>query len=208
MHDLDKYLDDPNVRAFLEVIKDAEGTSKANDPYSVFGGSVKNQLESLDKTPSFTKWGFKQTDGKKNRSSATGAYQFIAPTWRELQKQYGFDDFTPRTQDLGAIALLQKNGALPYILSGDFNTAVKKANGTWASLPGSPHAQRTRDMAYVQRSLSKHLGEPVVLAEDEKDDESPKERPLTEQKPQITQVRGSWIKRTISKVAEFFRRKT
>lgn len=208
MHDLDKYLDNQNVKAFLEVIKDAEGTSRAKDPYRVFGGGVKNQLENLDKTPDFNKWDFKQTDGKKNRSSATGAYQFISSTWKDLQKQYGFEDFTPRTQDLGAIALLQKSGALPHILAGDFQLAIDKANKTWASLPGSPYAQRTRGMDFVQRSLSKHLGEPVVITENKKENESPKDIPLTETQPQKPQVRGSWIKRIISKVAGFFQRKT
>lgn len=204
-HNLDQYLENPNVRAFLAVIRDTEATSKGNDPYRVFGGSSKNQLESLDKTPDFKSWGFTQTDGKKNRSTATGAYQFLSSTWKELQKQYGFEDFTPRTQDLGAIALLQKNGALPFILSGDFDTAVKKANKTWASLPGSPYAQRTKDMTYVKHALERHLGEPVVLNDIKEEDSSPKPQAPTNYPSRAEQNLTQRIKTLWAKVTGFFR---
>lgn len=158
--ELERHLANPNVQAFLGMLRDAEGTSKGANPYAVYGGNAKNQLQSLD-TPTFSSWGFKQTDGKKNTSTATGAYQFLRGTWNNLQKQYGFKDFQPHTQDLAAVALLKQNGALQHIVNGNFNTAVQKANKTWASLPGSPYAQKTRDTEYIQKSLSRYLGQPV-----------------------------------------------
>lgn len=160
---LENYLEDKNVQAFLALIRDTEGTAKGADPYRVYGGSAKNQIKDLSK-PDFKRWGFTQTDGKKNTSSASGAYQFLERTWNGLAKEYGLTDFSPRSQDLGAIALLKQSGALDSIVKGDFDTAVKKANRTWASLPGSPYAQHTRSNDYVAQSLAKHLGEDVDLA--------------------------------------------
>lgn len=159
---LENYLEDKNVQAFLALIRDTEGTAKGADPYRVYGGSAKNQIKDLSK-PDFKRWGFTQTDGKKNTSSASGAYQFLERTWNGLAKEYGLTDFSPRSQDLGAIALLKQSGALDSIVKGDFDTAVKKANRTWASLPGSPYAQHTRSNDYVAQSLAKHLGEDVDL---------------------------------------------
>lgn len=161
--ELESYLDNKNVQAFLGLIRDTEGTAKGADPYRVYGGSAKNQIKDLSK-PDFKRWGFTQTDGKKNTSSASGAYQFLERTWNGLAKQHGLKDFSPRSQDLGAIALLKQSGALDAIIKGDFDTAVKKANRTWASLPGSPYAQHTRSNEYVANSLAKHLGEDVDLA--------------------------------------------
>lgn len=159
---LENYLEDKNVQAFLALIRDTEGTAKGADPYRVYGGSPKNQIKDLSK-PDFKRWGFTQTDGKKNTSSASGAYQFLERTWNGLAKEHGLTDFSPRSQDLGAIALLKQSGALDSIVKGDFDTAVKKANRIWASLPGSPYAQHTRSNDYVAQSLAKHLGEDVDL---------------------------------------------
>lgn len=160
---LEQYLDNPNVQAFLSMLRDAEGTAQTGDPYRTrFGGAIDEKLD-LNGYPTFVKKEFTQTDGKKNKSGATGAYQFLEKTWKGLANEYGFDDFSPRTQDLGAIALLKQNGALPHILNGDFSKAVQKSNSTWASLPGSPYAQHTRSMDFVNNSLSKGLGQPVTV---------------------------------------------
>lgn len=179
--ELESYLDNKNVQAFLGLIRDTEGTAKGADPYRVYGGSTKNQIKDLSK-PDFKRWGFTQTDGKKNTSSASGAYQFLERTWNGLAKQHGLTDFSPRSQDLGAIALLKQSGALDAILKGDFDTAVKKANRTWASLPGSPYAQHTRSNDYVAQSLAKHLGEDVDLAKYKMPvgGENPKQKALTQ----------------------------
>lgn len=173
--ELEKYLTNPNVQAFLGLLRDTEGTAKGKDPYRVYGGSPNKQLADLSKAPDFQQWSFKQTDGKSNSSSATGAYQFLGRTWNALAKQYGLTDFTPKSQDIAAVALLAQNGSLNDIVNGDFASAVQKSNKTWASLPGSPYNQHTRSMEYVQNSLSKHLGEPVALGKYEAPDPKPKQ---------------------------------
>lgn len=160
--ELEPYLNDRRVNAYLNMLMDAEGTSKYANPYATAGGG-KIVLNDLSKSGGFPKWGFTQTDGKKNTSSAAGAFQFLNSTYDDLRRQgYEVNDFQPRTQRLAAIALLKQNGALPHIVNGDFNTAIKKSAGTWASLPGSPYAQKTRDTKFVQQSLQKHLNDPSL----------------------------------------------
>ena len=46
---LENYLEDKNVQAFLALIRDTEGTAKGADPYRVYGGSPKNQIKDLSK---------------------------------------------------------------------------------------------------------------------------------------------------------------
>lgn len=155
------YYNDPRVRAILGVIRDAEGTARYADPYRVAGGG-KVTLSSLN-TPTFHLWNFTDKTGKQDKSSATGAYQFLRNTWGGLQNRYGFTDFSPRTQDLAAIALLKDAGAMPYIQRGDYLGALNSAKRIWASLPGAGYNQAERSLAYLKKSLEKHLGHPVAM---------------------------------------------
>jgi len=69
--------------------------------------------------------------------------------------QYGLNDFSPRNQDLGAVALLAQNGALGDILKGDMTGAVRKSGRTWASLPTAPasYSQPTKSWKTVNKFL-------------------------------------------------------
>lgn len=205
---LAKYLDDKNVQAFLAMLRDAEGTSKTANAYKTrFGGAVDDSL-SYDGQPTFVKKEFTQTNGKKNKSGAVGAYQFIEKTWNGLAKNYGFKDFSPETQDLAAIALLKENGALPYIVRGDFKAAEKRAGKTWASLPSSPYAQHKRSDEFVTNSIAKHLGEePQVEEVQVAETTVPKTKALAEN--QSISQRAVNQKPTLwSRLASIFNRKT
>ena len=148
MADIEQYLNNQNVRKMLDLLAYTEGT-QGNGYYTAFGG---NRLSGLSDHPRYLKT-FRQTDGKTNSTSAAGRYQFLRRTWDGLARQYGLRDFGPRSQDLGAIALLKQNGALPYVLQGNFTQAVARAGGTWASLPTSPHPQPTKSWKKVQAFL-------------------------------------------------------
>lgn len=146
--ELEQALQNPNVRKFLDLLSYTEGT-QGNGYYTAFGGG---RLPNLNDHPRYLKT-FKQTNGKTNKTSAAGRYQFLKGTWDGLAKQYGLRDFSPRSQDVGAVALLAQNGALPHILKGDFAKAVSKSGGTWASLPTSPHPQPTKSWKKVNDFL-------------------------------------------------------
>lgn len=154
---------DPRFRATLGVIRDAEGTSRYGDPYRVAGGG-KATLSQLQ-TPEFKMWGFKDKTGKQDQSSATGAYQFLRSTWGGLANKYGFTDFSPRSQDLAALALLKDAGAFPYIQRGDYLGALHQARKIWASLPGAGYNQKERDRNFLVKSIEKHLGQPLKMHE-------------------------------------------
>lgn len=148
---LKKALNNPNVRKFLDLLAYTEGT-QGNGYHTAFGGG---RLSSLADHPRYLK-SFRQTNGKTNKTSAAGRYQFLKGTWDGLARQYGLTDFGPRNQDLGAVALLAQNGALPYVLKGDWNNAVAKSGRTWASLPTSPHPQPTKSWDKVNQFLGNH----------------------------------------------------
>jgi lysozyme len=83
-------------------------------------------------------------------STAAGAYQFIRPTWDRIRAiSPRLPDFSPDSQDIAAIRLLNQIGALALIEAGDIAGAVAKASKTWASLPGSKAQQNPRQMAFI-----------------------------------------------------------
>lgn len=135
---LQQLLNNPNARQMLDIIAKAEGVKHSYN--TMFGNQ---RINSLQSHPNIRK-SFVQTDGKSNVTTAAGRYQFLKGTWDGVARQYGLKDFSPQNQDIAALALMAQNGSLPYVLKGDFQTAVKKSGGTWASLPSSPYAQPKR----------------------------------------------------------------
>src|SRR5690606_26721890 len=93
---------------------------------------------------------FTQTDGKKNSTTAAGRYQFLKGTWDSVSKKYGLTDFSPKNQDLAAVALILGRGALGDVIKGDFTKAVGKLGGEWASLPSSNYAQPKKSWKDIQ----------------------------------------------------------
>lgn len=141
--ELQRILNDPNARQMLDIIAKAEGVKHGYN--TMFGNQ---RINSLQSHPNIRK-SFVQTDGKKNYTTAAGRYQFLKGTWDGVARQYGLKDFSPQNQDIAALALMAQNGSLPYVLKGDFQTAVKKSGGTWASLPSSPYAQPKKTWAQL-----------------------------------------------------------
>lgn len=146
---LAKELDNPNVQTFLDLISAAEGTVE-NGYRTAFGGG---QIPSLADHPRVAHK-FKQTNGKTNTTTAAGRYQYLERTWDDVAARLGLTDFSERSQDLGAIELLRRAGALEDIKKGDFATALKKSGKTWASLPSSPYPQPKRSAEWVEQFLA------------------------------------------------------
>lgn len=145
--ELEKALSNPNVRKMLDVIANAEGVKHGYN--TIFGNERSDDL----KTHPNVKKEFTQTDGKKNSTTAAGRYQFLKGTWDKVSKKYGLTDFSPKNQDLAAVALILGRGALGDVIKGDFTKAVGKLGGEWASLPSSPYAQPKKSWKDIQNMV-------------------------------------------------------
>lgn len=132
---LQEALQDGNVKAFLAVIRAGEGTSDEDGYRRMFTGPL---FDSFADHPRQL-----HTSGHLS-STAAGAYQFLSKTWDGLVAQYHFPDFSPSSQDLGAVALIKGRKALNDVIAGNIVQAIKKCALEWASLPGSPYGQPTR----------------------------------------------------------------
>ncbi|AUH00851.1 lysozyme [Prodigiosinella confusarubida] len=145
LHDV---LNNPNARSYLDAISRAEGTSGyMNSGYhTMFGGG---QVASLADHPRQLK-NFQQINGTWNKTSAAGRYQFTQKSWDEAAKVLGLNDFSPQSQDLAALWLIQRAGQLDNVLNGNFMDATNHLGGVWASLPSSPYAQPKRSAAEME----------------------------------------------------------
>jgi muramidase (phage lysozyme) len=130
-------LDNPNVQRGLNVIRTTEGTAKKKDPYATAfgGGTIKSLRDHPRKSYSFT-----QTNGKKNKTTAAGAYQFLSRTWDGVATKLGLKDFTKKSQDIAALALIDARQGLDALLAGDIRGFISAVGPEWASLPTAPDA--------------------------------------------------------------------
>ena len=130
-----------NLTRFLDFLGKAEG---ANYDTIVGGG----RFNSYDAHPNIV--GLRTADGP---STAAGRYQITGTTYRNVAPKLGITDFSPESQDAIATELIRRGGALNDVLKGDFNTAIGKLGGTWASLPSSPYNQPKKSWDQVNRML-------------------------------------------------------
>ena len=146
-----------NVVTFLALIQHTEGTDRYANPYTTrYGGS--------QAAPNAPHDGVKITAGGIT-STALGAYQFLYRTWLALHNGQN-PAMTPENQDRAAVALIRQAGAFQDVLQGRWQTAIRKTNRIWASLPGSPYGQPTVSMdkalAFIKKNAA--AGGAAVLA--------------------------------------------
>jgi muramidase (phage lysozyme) len=127
----------PNVLAFLRVIRERE-SGQGPDAYLMINGG--GRMEGFQRHP----WeNVPTTQGAR----ACGAYQFLGTTWGGLCRQYEFPDFSPESQDLGAIALIKERGALGDVIAGRIEQAIAKLRPVWTSLPGASESSASWTMS-------------------------------------------------------------
>jgi peptidoglycan hydrolase-like protein with peptidoglycan-binding domain len=141
----EELLRDPRVRAMLDVLGYAEGTGNnygrvvfgtvlgpgnRHAPYDrSFVGRRNVVVTDFSRHPNLAvHW----ANGQEP-SSAAGRYQFLYRTWQGLHQP----DFSPHSQDIGAIMLMQRRGMIAPLLRGDFAEAIHRGAPEWASLPVS-----------------------------------------------------------------------
>lgn len=125
-----------NRAAFLMMIRTAEGTDGANGYRTLFGGGLFSGFADHPRQVVTA-----TSNGKPISSSAAGAYQFLRRTWDGLASQLGLPDFSPESQDAGALELIRQAGALGDVDAGRFALAVRKVRKIWASMPGAGYGQ-------------------------------------------------------------------
>lgn len=121
-------LNNPQVRAFLALIRKGEGTADSGGYSRLVGGG---RFSSFADHPNQRVW----IAGINDYSTAAGAYQILNRTWRTVRLQAGVSDFSPTSQDLCAVQLIRNRGALADVLAGRIESALKKCSYEWASLP-------------------------------------------------------------------------
>lgn len=156
--DLQEYLKNANVQAFLRMIRLGEGTNDPKGYLRLFGGGNFRQWTPEESADHPNILVTKKSGDKEIKSTAAGAYQFLNRTWKALVKQYGFTDFLPPSQDEGAVALIIGRGAIDDVVAGRIEEAIAKCNQEWASLPGSKYGQPTISLVAAVNEFTKYGG--------------------------------------------------
>ena len=153
-------LGNANVRAFLEVIREGE-SGHDESAYTIINGGAY-----FDAPP----WrhpthGIPTTQGGR----ASGAYQFLGTTWARCATALGLgEDFSPASQDVAAVYLIEGRHALPAVMAGDLVLACSKLAQEWVSLPDLGLARVQRVFLQYGGSLTPNLQqvapEPVMRA--------------------------------------------
>lgn len=151
--DVRQSVNHPNVQRMLKLIRVGEGTADDDGYRRLVGGGEFDSFADHPRTVQTIKF----NNGKTLKSSAAGAFQFLRVTWDEMAAKYDLPDFSPASQDIAAVGLLKRSGALGHVLDGDFAAAIRKANKVWASLPESPYGQPTLTMAKAGAIIGENL---------------------------------------------------
>lgn len=123
-----------NVRAALDVL--ALGEVGQNGGYNTkFGGGT---FSSFARHPG---------------GGPAGRYQFKQSTWNEVAAQEGLSDFSPKSQDTGALNRIKSRGSLAAIEAGNFEAALTGTGGVtgmaweWSSMPPSRYGESRLTMS-------------------------------------------------------------
>jgi muramidase (phage lysozyme) len=138
-----------NVAAFLDMLAVSEGTDDGRQEtkhqgYDVLvGGGLFHCFDAHpNKLVRLAKLGISST--------AAGRYQFLKRTWDDVARSLSLTDFSPVSQDLGAVKLLEWTGALQEIKAGNFEAAVHRCRKIWASLPGAGYGQHEQKISRLR----------------------------------------------------------
>lgn len=134
-----------NERAFLDMLAVSEGTYGCGDNgYNVLVGG--DLFHDYSHHPNV----LVTLNSKGLKSTAAGRYQFLKRTWDSLALKLHLHDFSPASQDLGALELIAERGATGDVRSGRFANAVAKCAPIWASLPGAGYNQRENSLQSLE----------------------------------------------------------
>jgi muramidase (phage lysozyme) len=150
----------PNQQAFLDMIAKCEGTDGPDGYHALFGYTPANGkvFNNSYITHPRIKVAYRDQAGNPNYSTAAGRYQIVYPTFVRLQAKLKTEDFSPETQDLMALELIEEDGAMPHVQAGFLEDAMDACAGTWASLPSSTYPQPKRTYAFAEEAFTEAGG--------------------------------------------------
>ena len=155
----------PNARRWLDTISFAEGTWGGEAPrYAITFGY--QPIADLSKHPN------RVVKSGGYASAAAGAYQFMPQTWEGVRSKLGLRDFSPVSQDLGALELIRQRGVDP---DRDPITpeTLAKLSGEWASIPTLSGKSAYGQPVKPAEQLIKFAGSPASVATSREDSTTP-----------------------------------
>jgi tape measure domain-containing protein len=166
IEELEKLLQDPRIKAMLEIIKRSEVGSDSN-PYARLFGKLGHlpSLEGIDpmaggRSPWPGTKVYSPTLHKMVTTHTLGPYQAEPGTYRAFANATGVRDVTPHSQDLFAVwDLLKHPEAFRDILRGDVRAAMGALKSEWESFAVNPMS-KTNALAQTFNALVN--GSPVT----------------------------------------------
>jgi len=139
-----------NMRAFLDTIAYAEGTSGSEGYRTIVGYNYFDNFDDHPREPVYIQ-------SIDDYSDAAGRYQFLSTTWDGVRSKLGLSDFSPRNQDLGAVELIRQRGAFDDVENGNIEAAIEKCSWEWASLPPGRYGQPKKSMQKLLQVYQNNL---------------------------------------------------
>jgi muramidase (phage lysozyme) len=131
-----------NIIAFLDTIGKSEGAQYDSLFNDVPNGS--NVFTDFSKHPDI------EVPFRNGLfSSAAGRYQILYKTWLAINKSLPLPDFSPHSQDLGALVLISGKNCLELAAHGIIHKAIAGCGEIWASLPDNTFNQPEHPMDLV-----------------------------------------------------------
>lgn len=134
-----------NVPAFLDMLAFSEGTDNGKQATSdhgydvlVGGGTFKSYADHPRVLVDLPRY--------KIKSTAAGRYQELSRNYDAYRALLKLQDFGPLSQDRIAVQQIRECGALPDVVAGRFDEAVRKVRKIWASLPGAGYGQHEQQI--------------------------------------------------------------
>ena len=122
------------VLAMLDTIAYAEGTDRSIGDGLKVGYDI---IFTFDRSTDFLDHPRRIRCSGSLCSDAAGRYQYLSTTWDGVATNLRLPDFSPISQDRGAVQLIRWRGALNLVEAGRIRSALDSLSFEWASLPDS-----------------------------------------------------------------------
>jgi muramidase (phage lysozyme) len=149
----------PQVMAFMRVIREGESSQGPEAYYMMNGGKLFTKANGfISDLTNIPHPGFIVKPGT---STAAGAFQVVRGSWGHMSRFRDLGEnavMTPANQEKVALALLAWRGALPAVMRGDIETALKKIPDEWEAFKPAKMIQQGKTVAHYKAVFKKYGG--------------------------------------------------